>query len=63
MDTFEDFVRTMTLLGDLAVYAHSLNVDHDFVAIVAPSLAASLPEPPPGLLPPYDGPKYPGGGW
>jgi hypothetical protein len=38
--------------------------DDDFIEAVGPSLAASLPEPPPGTFPPgydpTDGPEYPG---
>ncbi|MEU6509258.1 hypothetical protein [Streptomyces sp. NPDC046942] len=61
----EDFARTVLLLGQLALYADTSNADEGFIAAVAPSLAASLPEPPPGTFPPgYDlngGPEYPGG--
>ncbi|SNX62303.1 hypothetical protein SAMN06272735_4074 [Streptomyces sp. TLI_55] len=60
----EDFTRTVVMLGRLALHAHNLDADDDFIAAVGPSLAASLPEPPPGLLPPdydpTDGPEYPG---
>jgi hypothetical protein len=64
---FEDFERTVNLLGDLALYAHLLGADQEFIAVTGPALAASLP---PGILPPppdgYDpnqGPEYPGDGW
>ncbi|MFI2201539.1 hypothetical protein ACH47Z_12350 [Streptomyces sp. NPDC020192] len=60
----EDFARTVLLLGQLALYTSTYGADEAFVTAVGPSLAASLPEPPPGILPPgYDpdgGPKYPG---
>uniref|UniRef100_A0AAU3HVK9 Uncharacterized protein n=1 Tax=Streptomyces sp. NBC_01393 TaxID=2903851 RepID=A0AAU3HVK9_9ACTN len=60
----EDFARTVLLLGQLALYADMGGADLDFVEAVSPSLAASLPEPPPGTFPPgYDpegGPTYPG---
>ncbi|AYC40815.1 hypothetical protein [Streptomyces griseorubiginosus] len=65
----EDFHRTVILLGDLALYADTLGADADqaFIDTVGPCLAASLPEPPPGLFPPgydpADGPDYPGEGW
>lgn len=63
----EDFARTVVLLGQLALYADTLDADQGFVAAVGPCLAASLPEPPPGLFPPAydptDGPEYPGDGW
>ncbi|GGN66857.1 hypothetical protein GCM10011579_038720 [Streptomyces albiflavescens] len=63
----EDFNRTVLMLGDLALYLDQPDVDQAFVGVIGPSLAASLPEPPPGLLPPgYDlneGPEYPGSGW
>ncbi|MER5451206.1 hypothetical protein ABT065_37210 [Streptomyces sp. NPDC002764] len=61
----EDFARTVLLLGQLALYADVLDADHGFIEAVGPSLAASLPEPPPGTFPPgsdpTDGPDYPGG--
>ncbi|MER6975979.1 hypothetical protein [Streptomyces carpinensis] len=47
----EDFARTVFLLGQLALYADTSGVDEEFVEAVAPSLAVSLPEPPPGLFP------------
>jgi hypothetical protein len=60
----EDFTRTVFLLGQLALYADTSGADETFVEAVAPSLAVSLPEPPPGVFPPgYDpdgGPAYPG---
>ena len=63
----EDFHRTVILLGALALYADQFDADPAFVDVVGPCLAASLPEPPPGLFPPgYDpneGPEYPGQGW
>ncbi|MFJ8271699.1 hypothetical protein ACIQ8G_15335 [Streptomyces sp. NPDC094154] len=62
-----DFHRTVSLLLDLAVYTHVPGADPEFIDAVGPALAASLPEPPPGLFPPgfdpNDGPKYPGQGW
>ncbi|ANS66317.1 hypothetical protein SLINC_4093 [Streptomyces lincolnensis] len=60
----EDFARTVLLLGQLALYADVIGADQDFVEALGPSLAASLPEPPPGVFPsgydPEDGPDYPG---
>ncbi|MFF9128083.1 hypothetical protein ACF09J_33320 [Streptomyces sp. NPDC014889] len=60
----EDFTRTVALLGDLALYAHTIGADLGFVDAVGPCLAVSLPEPPPGFFPPgydpTDGPQYPG---
>ncbi|MFF8727260.1 hypothetical protein ACF073_12320 [Streptomyces sp. NPDC015171] len=60
----EDFARTVLLLGQLALYADTNGADLDFVEAVSPSLAASLPEPPPGVFPdgydPDGGPAYPG---
>jgi hypothetical protein len=53
------------MLGQLALYADMFGADDDFIETVGPSLAASLPEPPPGTFPPgydpTDGPDYPGG--
>ncbi|PWI20738.1 hypothetical protein DI272_29700 [Streptomyces sp. Act143] len=63
----DDFARTLGLLLDLAAYSQTAGADNAFVAAIGPSLAASLPEPPPGLFPPgydpADGPQYPGEGW
>ncbi|MGW0409874.1 hypothetical protein ACWDZX_00925 [Streptomyces collinus] len=60
----EDFARTVVLLGQLALYADTSDADGTFVDTVGVSLAASLPEPPPGIFPPgydpEDGPDYPG---
>ncbi|MCW8376893.1 hypothetical protein [Streptomyces justiciae] len=60
----EDFARTVGMLADLGLYSQTIGADQHFVAAVGPSLAASLPEPPPGLFPPgydpTDGPQYPG---
>ncbi|MFE5815859.1 hypothetical protein ACFQ6S_21010 [Streptomyces sp. NPDC056479] len=60
----EDFARTVLLLGQLALYADMAGADLDFVEAVSPSLAVSLPEPPPGMFPggydSDDGPAYPG---
>ncbi|MFF3844539.1 hypothetical protein [Streptomyces sp. NPDC002328] len=42
----EDFARTVLLLGQLALYADTTGADLDFVDVVSPALAASLPEPP-----------------
>ncbi|MFF2846784.1 hypothetical protein ACFVT5_10675 [Streptomyces sp. NPDC058001] len=47
----EDFARTVLLLGQLALYADMAGADLDFVDAVSPSLAVSLPEPPPGMFP------------
>ncbi|MEU8988378.1 hypothetical protein AB0C98_18320 [Streptomyces sp. NPDC048558] len=47
----EDFARTVLLLGQLALYADMAGADLDFVEAVSPSLAVSLPEPPPGMFP------------
>ncbi|MEV6667911.1 hypothetical protein [Streptomyces nigra] len=62
----EDFVRTFVMLGDLALYAETFGADLGFVEAVSASLAASLPDPPPGLVPPgydpSDGPDHPGQG-
>jgi hypothetical protein len=44
----EDFARTVLLLGQLALYADTIGADLDFVDVVSPSLAVSLPEPPTG---------------
>ncbi|MFE6401735.1 hypothetical protein [Streptomyces alboflavus] len=59
-----DFARTVGLIVDLAQYSQATGADDDFVDSVGPSLSASLPEPPPGFLPPdydpNDGPQYPG---
>ncbi|MFF3323481.1 hypothetical protein [Streptomyces sp. NPDC002889] len=49
MDKREDFERTVNLLGALALYAHGPGADEEFVAAMAPALAASLPC---GFLPP-----------
>ncbi|MFI6489877.1 hypothetical protein [Streptomyces sp. NPDC050564] len=66
-DHCEDFHRTVLMLGSLAVYADQTGADQAFIDAVGPCLAASLPEPPPGIFPPgYDlneGPEYPGEGW
>jgi hypothetical protein len=63
----EDFLRTVSLLGALGLYAEAHGADQDFIDIVGPSLAVSLPEPPPGLITPgygpNEGPEYPGQGW
>lgn len=60
----EDFARTVVLLGQLALYADNLGSDPDFIEAVGSSLAASLPEPPPGIFPPDhdpgEDPDYPG---
>ncbi|MFE0356289.1 hypothetical protein ACFW2I_22645 [Streptomyces nigra] len=60
----EDFARTVLLLGQLALYADVSGADQDFIEALGLSLAASLPEPPPGVFPPdydpNDGPDYPG---
>lgn len=47
----EDFARTVLLLGQLALYADMVGADLDFVDVVSPSLAMSLPEPPPDTFP------------
>jgi hypothetical protein len=61
----EDFHRTVLMLGALALYAELPGADDDFIDTIGPSLAASLPEPPPGMFPPgYDpigGTDSPGG--
>ncbi|MFI9627539.1 hypothetical protein [Streptomyces sp. NPDC052042] len=60
----EDIARTVLLLGQLALYAEMDGADLDFVEAVSPSLAVSLPEPPPGMFPSGDdtdgGPIHPG---
>ncbi|MFF5012677.1 hypothetical protein [Streptomyces sp. NPDC001165] len=60
----EDFARTVLLLGQLALYADMVGADLEFVEAVSPSLAVSLPEPPPGMVAdgydPDGGPAYPG---
>ncbi|OPG09417.1 hypothetical protein B1R27_06575 [Streptomyces sp. GKU 895] len=60
----QDFARTVGMLADLALYSQTSDADQVFVGVIGPSLAASLPEPPPGLFPPgydpTDGPQYPG---
>ncbi|MFI8531143.1 hypothetical protein ACIGMX_12930 [Streptomyces aquilus] len=62
----DDFVRTVVMLGQLALYAAAPDADNDFIDVAGPSLAASLPEPPPGFFPPdfdpHSGPRYPGEG-
>ena len=62
----EDFARTVMMLGALALYADADNADQAFVDAMGPSLAASLPAPPPGTFPPGynpdDGPDYPSDG-
>ncbi|MCX5049390.1 hypothetical protein [Streptomyces sp. NBC_00474] len=61
----DDFARTVVMLGKLALYASTLGADEEFIEVAGPSLAASLPDPPPGVFPPgYNpdaGPRYPGG--
>ncbi|MFC8097116.1 hypothetical protein [Streptomyces sp. NPDC057363] len=47
----KDLARTVLLLGDLAMYAETPGADATFVEVTGSALAASLPEPPPGLLP------------
>ena len=47
----EDFARTVLLLGQLALYADMDGADLDFVDVVSPSLAVSLPEATPGTFP------------
>lgn len=63
----EDIARTIVMLGDLALYSDGFGADQDFVDTVGPCLAASLPAPQPGFLPPgydpTDAPEYPGEGW
>lgn len=60
----EDFARTIVMLGQLALYANTVDPDQHFIEAIGPSLAASLPESPPGTFPPgydpNDGPPYPG---
>ncbi|MGW6584813.1 hypothetical protein [Streptomyces globisporus] len=48
----EDFHRTVLMLGALALYAEIPGADDDFIDTIGPSLAVSLPEPPPGMFPP-----------
>ncbi|QEU95160.1 hypothetical protein CP970_33435 [Streptomyces kanamyceticus] len=57
----EDLARTVAMLGDLALYDHTPGADQEFINVMGPSLAASLPEPPPGYDP-TRGPNYPGQG-
>ncbi|MGW2820844.1 hypothetical protein ACWC24_07535 [Streptomyces sp. NPDC001443] len=63
----DDYRRTVALLSDLALYANTIGADLHFVDVAGIALAASLPEMPPGMIPPgYDpdqGPQYPGTGW
>lgn len=63
----EDFIRTVMLLGGLTLYADADGADQDFINVVGPCLVASLPEPPPGPVPPgctpNEGPEYPGEAW
>ncbi|MFJ3141379.1 hypothetical protein ACIPJM_02795 [Streptomyces halstedii] len=47
----EDFARTVLPLGQLALYADMAGADIDFVDVVSPSLALSLPEPPSDTFP------------
>ncbi|MEU6518460.1 hypothetical protein [Streptomyces sp. NPDC046978] len=60
----EDFHRTVLMLGALALYADMPGADDAFIDTIGPCLAASLPEPPPGMFPlgydPAGGPDYPG---
>ncbi|MEV3990380.1 hypothetical protein AB0J57_15875 [Streptomyces sp. NPDC049837] len=67
MDAREDYERTVQMLGDLALYAHLIGADLDFVDAIGPALAASLPcgylPPLPSGYDPNDGPDYPGCGW
>ncbi|NBE51321.1 hypothetical protein [Streptomyces boluensis] len=48
MDADEDFARTASLLGALDLYERRYETDAEFVAVLAPALALSLP---PGFLP------------
>ncbi|MET7785113.1 hypothetical protein ABZS93_00520 [Streptomyces sp900116325] len=61
----EDFHRIVLMLGALALYANTPGAEGAFIDTIGPSLAASLPAPPPGMVPPgYDpigGTDYPGG--
>ncbi|MFF9397708.1 hypothetical protein [Streptomyces sp. NPDC014744] len=56
---YEDIARTVLLIGQLALYADMDGADLAFVEAVSPSLAVSLPEPPPGMFP--SGPDLDGG--
>lgn len=57
----KDLNRTVLMLGDVALYAHTPGADPVFIEVVGGSLAASLPDvPPPGF---EDGPDYPAQGW
>ncbi|MBD0843269.1 hypothetical protein [Streptomyces sp. TRM68416] len=59
----DDFARTVMLLGALTLYAERCDADPVFADLVGGALAASLPEPPAGLIPPDcdpgEGPEYP----
>lgn len=64
MDAYEDFNRTVQLLGALALYADLPDADEEFVAVTGAAVAASLPRrvlpPLPSDYDPTDGPDYPG---
>ncbi|MEU5192130.1 hypothetical protein AB0G83_34080 [Streptomyces klenkii] len=64
MDAYEDLDRTVNLITALVFYAYLPDHDKEFVAVVGPALAASLPcdHLPPGWAP-DDGPDYPEAGW
>ncbi|MEV6720803.1 hypothetical protein AB0M94_07760 [Streptomyces xanthochromogenes] len=61
-DSREDFHRTVLMLCDLALYAHRPCADQEFIKVVGPSLAASLPRdvPSPGT---GESPEYPRREW
>lgn len=66
MDAYENFERTVQLLGALAQYADLPDADEKFVAVTGAAIAASLPRrvlpPLPSDYDPTDGPDYPGEG-
>ncbi|MEV4502712.1 hypothetical protein [Streptomyces klenkii] len=64
MDPYEDLDRTVNLITVLAFYASLPEHDKEFVAVVGPALATSLPcdHLPPGWEP-GDGPEYPEAGY
>ncbi|QEU93990.1 hypothetical protein [Streptomyces kanamyceticus] len=62
-DHCDDLDRTVAMLGDLVVYANWPGADEQFVAVIGPSLAASLPTDLPPGSGPIDGPPNSGGEW
>ena len=59
----EDFQRTVALLRCLIQYRQLPGADREFLAVVGPSLAVSVPDFLPSGYDPTEGPEYPGQGW